>query len=249
MNNILLSLLLIFMICGCVTQQPAPIEYKNTNSYNKDNQTINASDWSGDQDKTIGAIKTENAVISQPLPIKQEEYEKISGELHDPYHDDESIVMPQNLPDHKLDGTDKLAQEQKQNLTNNESNDTGYDYLRPVKGEIITKFGEITNGKKSNGIDIAAAQGSAIVSVAAGEIVYAGFDEKFGNLVIVKLNNNNLYVAYAHMNDLMFSKGEMVKQGDLIGHVGSTGHTDMPKLHFAIREGKTAVNPLKYIPE
>ena len=65
----------------------------------------------------------------------------------------------------------------------------------------------------------------------------------------IKLNDSNLYVAYAHMEDLMFNKDEIIKQGDVIGYVGNTGSAEVPKLHFAIREGKIAVDPLKYIPE
>ncbi len=121
------------------------------------------------------------------------------------------------------------------------------DYIRPVKGKIITNFGEQINGSKNNGINLASIAGSSIKSIGNGTVVHAGNDAKFGNLIIVKLDNSNLFVAYAHMDDLLLEKGRIVKAGEVIGHVGSTGEVQEPQLHFAIREGKIAVNPLKYI--
>ena len=50
------------------------------------------------------------------------------------------------------------------------------------------------------------------------------------------------------MQDLLLKKGAAIKRGEVIGHVGETGMTKSPGLYLAIKEGKVAVNPLKYIP-
>lgn len=120
-------------------------------------------------------------------------------------------------------------------------------FIKPVEGKIITRFGDQTFNGKSNGIKIKSELGNDIKSIAAGVVVYCGHDSKFGNMVIVKLDYGDLYVAYAHMQELMLKKGIAIKQGELIGHIGDTGVVDSPGLYLAIREGKVAVNPLKYI--
>lgn len=120
-------------------------------------------------------------------------------------------------------------------------------FIKPVDGDIILHFGEQTHSGKSNGVNIAAKAGTAIKSVTNGTVVYSSNDAKFGNLVIVKTDQSDLYIAYAYMAALILEKGQSVKQGDIIGYVGSTGDSAIPQLHFAIREGKVAVDPLKYI--
>lgn len=121
-------------------------------------------------------------------------------------------------------------------------------FINPIKkGKIITKFGEQTSNGKNKGINIAADEGSAVESIASGKVVFAGKDVRFGNLLIVELDDNNLFVAYAHLQDLIIQKGANIAQGQVIGHVGHTGNAQQSMLHFAIREGKLAVDPLKYV--
>ena len=123
----------------------------------------------------------------------------------------------------------------------------GGSFAMPVRGKIITKFGEDKKGKKSNGIDISAARGSDVNSIADGKVVYAGQDPKFGNLVIIKVGSTEMFAAYAHMDDLLLEKDEDVTKGQVIGHVGTTGDVTNPELHFAIRKGKTPVDPMAYL--
>ena len=77
-------------------------------------------------------------------------------------------------------------------------------------------------------------------------MVYAGYDNKFGNLVIVQLDDSNMFVAYAHLDDLILSKGQQIAQSQIIGHVGQTGNADVAQLYLALKKGKTAINPLEY---
>jgi murein DD-endopeptidase MepM/ murein hydrolase activator NlpD len=124
-------------------------------------------------------------------------------------------------------------------------------FIKPISGNIsgnvITKFGEQTANGKSKGINIIANEGSAVESIASGKVVFAGKDVRFGNLLIVELADSNLFVAYAHLQDLIIQKGANIVQGQVIGHVGHTGDAQQSMLHFAIREGKLAVDPLKYV--
>ncbi|GAB4167391.1 MAG: hypothetical protein Tsb006_6470 [Rickettsiaceae bacterium] len=121
------------------------------------------------------------------------------------------------------------------------------DYISPLQGKIITKFGEKTNLGVNKGVSIAAKPGTKVLATADGKVIYADYDATFGNLVIIKLNNKNIVASYAHLQDIILSKGTSVKQGDVVGYVGSTGKVKQPQLHFGIREGKIAKDPGNFV--
>ncbi len=123
--------------------------------------------------------------------------------------------------------------------------------IKPVEnGKIVTEFGQATKSGKSNGVDIQISAGTPVKAVADGTVIKSGNSSRFGNLVIIKLDAANVSVAYAHLKDLMLKVGEKISQGDIIGHVASHGYDGgKPQLHFAIREGEKAVDPLKYLPD
>ena len=121
------------------------------------------------------------------------------------------------------------------------------DYIPPVTGTVIAKFGQKTEHGTNKGINISADEGTKVVASASGKVIYADYDATFGNLVIMKLDNKNIVLSYAHLASLIVAKGATLKQGDIVGYVGHTGKVKQPQLHFAIREGKNAVDPLKFV--
>ena len=123
-------------------------------------------------------------------------------------------------------------------------------FIWPVKsGAIIQKFGQKPNGTHNDGINIKGVLGSPVKSVAAGKVVYVGNGLRgYGNLIIIK-HPNNWLTAYAHNNDIYVAKNQMVKQGEVISTLGSTGNVTTPQLHFVLRKGRTAVNPEQYLKE
>jgi hypothetical protein len=105
----------------------------------------------------------------------------------------------------------------------------------PITGEL---------GKFHSGQDFAARAGTPIPAAAPGEVVYSGFNDNFGNTVVVK--NEAGYSLYAHMQDgsPMPKPGQRVWPGDIIGHVGSTGaRSTGPHLHYSVvkNEDKTRI--------
>ena len=87
----------------------------------------------------------------------------------------------------------------------------------------------------------------SVLAAAAGTVVYAGQGLRgYGNLVIVKHNDTYLS-AYAHTSRILVSEQEVVKAGQKIAEIGSTG-TDKVKLHFEIRRNGKPVDPLRYLP-
>lgn len=116
----------------------------------------------------------------------------------------------------------------------------------PVPGSVISGFG-MRNGNRHDGLDIKAPAGTAIYAAADGEVVYAGNLRGYGNLIILR-HNDRFYTTYAHNQKNLATVGATVQAGQLIGLVGATGRASGPHLHFEVRLGATARNPLFFMP-
>lgn len=126
-------------------------------------------------------------------------------------------------------------------------------FIWPVDGgKIISKFkpsSDSAKAKGNDGINISMAEGEPIFAAASGTVVYAGSELKgYGNMVIIR-HDNGWMTAYAHARSLTVKKNEKVKQGAMVGYVGATGGVKEPQVHFAMRKGKTPVDPIKYLPK
>jgi len=119
--------------------------------------------------------------------------------------------------------------------------------LWPVDGgQIFSDFGT-RSGKFHEGIDISAKPGTAIFAAADGRVVYA--DDKirgYGNMIVIK-HAGNLSTVYAHNRVNLVKEGDFVRQGDKIAELGQSGNASGPHLHFEVRVGKEAVDPMKYL--
>lgn len=126
------------------------------------------------------------------------------------------------------------------------SRKTKFDW--PVKGTIISGYGNLGSGRKNDGINIKAALGTNVKAADSGTVAYAGNELKgFGNLILIK-HPDGWITAYAHNDRLFVKKGQKVSRGEKIATVGSTGSVTTPQLHFEVRSGKKAVNPRPYLP-
>jgi len=121
-------------------------------------------------------------------------------------------------------------------------------FMWPVNShKVISGFGPKGAGKANDGINIASAEGEPVWAAADGEVVYSGNElSSYGNMVLIK-HPGNKTTTYAHMNRITVDKYDRVKQGDIIGYVGSSGNVKAPQLHFALRNGKDPVDPKKYL--
>ena len=119
----------------------------------------------------------------------------------------------------------------------------------PLQGTVISHYGTIGKGRNNDGINIKAKLGAAVKAADAGRVAYAGNELKgFGNLILIK-HNDGWITAYAHNDRLFVKKGQKVKKGEKIAAAGSTGSVNTPQLHFEIRSGTKALNPLNYLPK
>ena len=117
----------------------------------------------------------------------------------------------------------------------------------PTKGTLTSGFGN-RNGRRHEGIDIAAPKGTPIKAAAAGEVVFSGWGPTgYGKMVILE-HKNNLTTVYAHNSKILVKKGARVKQGQRISLMGSTGRSTGPHLHFEVRNDTEPKNPIKYLP-
>ncbi len=122
---------------------------------------------------------------------------------------------------------------------------TGFRW--PVRGKIISEFGSKPNGLKNEGINISVPEGTSVRSAGDGVVAYAGNELKgYGNLVLVR-HAGGWVTAYAHAKELFVKRGDTVKRGDVIAKAGQTGSVSSPQLHFEVRKGAVAMDPLKYL--
>jgi murein DD-endopeptidase MepM/ murein hydrolase activator NlpD len=117
----------------------------------------------------------------------------------------------------------------------------------PVQGRVISTFGPKPTGMRNEGINIAVPEGTSVRAAESGVVAYAGNELKgYGNLVLIR-HDGGWVTAYAHNKELFVSRGDTVKRGDVVAHAGQTGSVTSPQVHFEIRKGATAVDPMKYL--
>ncbi|MGI6374128.1 MAG: peptidoglycan DD-metalloendopeptidase family protein [Patescibacteria group bacterium] len=92
-------------------------------------------------------------------------------------------------------------------------------------------------------IDYAAPLGTPIRSVGDGTVSFAGWDGPYGNKISIR-HNGTYSTNYAHLSKIAVSRGQKLKQGDIIGYVGSTGFSTGPHLHYEMVKNGVKINPL-----
>jgi murein DD-endopeptidase MepM/ murein hydrolase activator NlpD len=104
-------------------------------------------------------------------------------------------------------------------------------------------------GIPHTGLDIAARRDTPVRAAADGLVTSAGMDERYGFLVAIS-HGGGLETRYGHNARLVVNQGQLVKKGDIIAYVGSTGRvTTGPHLHFEVRKDGQPVDPRRYLPK
>jgi len=124
--------------------------------------------------------------------------------------------------------------------------------LWPVQGTLEGGFGGRRNPfggagyEFHTGQDIEAAWGAPVVAGAAGRVSFVGWQNGYGQLVIVD-HGGGLTTKYGHLSHIDVELDQSVARGQLLGKVGSTGRSTGPHLHYEVRINDQAVNPLPYL--
>lgn len=121
----------------------------------------------------------------------------------------------------------------------------------PLRGPMASPFGNrihpILRRKILHaGIDIAAANGTAVKTAAPGEVIYNGWLRGYGRVVVVD-HGRGFSTLYAHLSASLVKEGQVVRDGATIARVGKTGNVTGYHLHFEVRHYGTPVNPIKYL--
>ena len=125
--------------------------------------------------------------------------------------------------------------------------------LWPLLGRLTDGFGNRRNPfhRRSSefhpGQDIAAPKGTPVRVTVDGTVVFASCKRGYGLVVIVD-HGNKLSTLYGHLSQIETTVGTLIKRGDPIGLVGSTGRSTGSHLHYEVRVDQVPVNPLAYLP-
>jgi peptidoglycan hydrolase-like protein with peptidoglycan-binding domain len=115
----------------------------------------------------------------------------------------------------------------------------------PVSGTVTSPFGP-RGGRNHDGVDIGAPTGTPVRAAACGSVSIAAQQSGYGNIVCIT-HTSRFSTCYAHLSRFATSQGAQVRQGQVIGYVGCTGHCTGPHLHFETRVDGQAQNPSTYL--
>lgn len=129
------------------------------------------------------------------------------------------------------------------------------EYIWPVESQEITSFfgyrpPEDTDGVGSTnhgGVDVGASRGSEIWAPKDGVVVLSGYNGGYGNCVILD-HRNGIQTLFGHMTATAVSEGQEVRQGQVIGYVGSTGNSTGPHLHYSAYRDDVSIDPFELYP-
>ncbi len=129
----------------------------------------------------------------------------------------------------------------------------GDDFIWPIPGyeTVTSEFGYRTHPitgvyKLHTGTDVGAPEGADFVAMADGIVVTAGYNTAYGNMVMIS-HGNGIITLYAHGSKLLVKTNDVIKQGDPVLKVGSTGYSTGPHAHFEVRINDEYVNPMEFL--
>lgn len=165
-----------------------------------------------------------------------------------PYSDATLLEMQQN-PDYtgaaNLSGKSASTMEAQKTVapaSGTRVNGASAGWRWPADGRMVSVFSD----NKSKGIDIAGMMGQPVMAAADGKVTHVGPLRGYGNMVIVK-HDDNLNSVYAHNKRILVKEGDAVAQGQQIAEMGNSD-SDTVKLRFEIRQHGKPVDPSRYLP-
>lgn len=123
--------------------------------------------------------------------------------------------------------------------------------VAPVRGLLNSGFGSRKDpftgeGAFHQGLDISTRRHEPVLATAAGVVIKSGWSGDYGKTVEIA-HGTGYTTIYGHLETILLKEGQHVRRGDRVGLVGSTGRSTGPHLHYEVRQGDRAVNPLEYI--
>ena len=118
----------------------------------------------------------------------------------------------------------------------------------PLRGKIVRSFSKKAQAGHGKGIEISVRAGSSVSAAEAGKVIYSGDGVNGYAFLIILQHENDLFTVYGFNRKNLVKQGDFVSQGERIALSGIPPSGGTPRLHFEVRKGKLAVNPLSYLP-
>jgi len=118
----------------------------------------------------------------------------------------------------------------------------------PLRGKIVRSFSRQAKAGGGKGIEIAVRSGSSVVAAEAGKVIYGGDGVSGYGFLIILQHENDLFTVYGFNKRNTVRQGDFVSKGEQIALSGIPPSGGQARLHFEVRKGKQAVNPILYLP-
>ena len=126
--------------------------------------------------------------------------------------------------------------------------DTSDDFIWPVKGKVITLFGQTCNNIINKGINIKPYENNDVVAAKNGRVVFSSDSfGSYGKTIIID-HGDGLSTVYSRNQEILIRVGDSVERGMVIAKAGNAGRDKNVYLHFEIRKGHIPQNPYYYLP-
>lgn len=123
-----------------------------------------------------------------------------------------------------------------------------FSYIWPLRLiDVSSRYGR-RHGRLHSGIDLRAPPGTPILAAADGRVKFSGYHRDYGHMIVID-HGNGIETAYAHNSRNVVSKGQIVKQGQIVARVGRTGNATGSHVHFEFRRHGRALNPVNHVDE
>jgi len=211
----------------------------NANNTILENTILNEID-----SNAIGGAELENVILETATLGISEENNTIEGqEIKETV---ENETQQNEIQENKVQEVNEKNKQEQVAQTDEEYIKSNFSFIKPVEGIVSSEFGlrDVANpivSKNHVGIDIAANTGTIIKAAMEGTVTVCSTTGDYG--YHIKITNNDVSTLYAHCSKLYVKNGDIIKQGQEIAEVGSTGKSTGPHLHFEIIRGMTYINP------
>ena len=210
---------------------------------------LSADDAIRDAEARQRELESSIRVLDRRIAAKED----VQGELRDRIADYEEQIRKFEREEYLMAILiENLVAEELRRSAPDLTKESGQGFIMPMEGRIGSGFGMRTHpifGTKRmhNGIDIGCVRGQPIWAAKAGKVIYAGWKNGYGNVVLLE-HEGPVITLYAHQESLHVSAGYAIGKGDVIGTCGSTGWSTGPHLHFEVRTGGEPKDPMIVLP-